>query len=202
MDEITRIYYVRRTIIQMVVDRGYLVSSQLKSETLEEFKTRYGEETQIRSRLLLLLQKKDDPTDQLFVFFPEDAKVGMKPIKSYCEKMKEEDVKRAIIVVKQGMTSYAKQALAAFPNYKLEQFNETELLVNITQHQLVPKHIRLTQEEKKKLLEKYKLESSQLPRIQVNDPVARYYGLERGEVVKIIRNSETAGKYVTYRLVT
>ena len=136
--------------------------------------------------------------------------------------MQEENISRALIVVQVGMTPSAKQALVDMaPKYILEQFREAELMINITEHELVPEHVVMTTDEKKELLARYKLKEHQLPRIQQSDPVARYFGLKRGQVyietclnviysmacnihlqvVRIIRSSETAGRYVTYRLV-
>ncbi|XP_014778424.1 DNA-directed RNA polymerases I, II, and III subunit RPABC1 isoform X2 [Octopus bimaculoides] len=187
-------------------DRGYLVTQDELDQTLEEFKDQFGdkpsERRPARSDLIVLVAHNDDPTDQMFVFFPEDPKVGIKTIKTYCQRMQEENITRAIIVVQAGMTPSAKQALVDMaPKYILEQFLEAELLVNITSHMLVPEHVVMTPEEKSELLQRYKLKESQLPRVQQGDPVARYFGLKRGQVVKIVRPSETAGRYVSYRLV-
>lgn len=175
-------------------------------QTLEQFKEQFGdkpsEKRPARSDLVVLVAHNDDPTDQMFVFFPDEPKIGIKPVKNYCQRMQEESISRAIIVVQQDMTPSARQALKDMaPKYILEQFLESELLINITEHDLVPEHVVLTAEEKSELLAKYKLKENQLMRIQATDPVARYFGLKRGQVVKIIRPSETAGRYISYRLV-
>ena len=146
-------------------------------------------------------EKADDDTNQLFVFFPEDEKVGVKPIKILTDRMKDEQVTNAILVLRGNITPFAKQAVAEMSDtFRIEHFKEAELLVDITEHTLVPEHQVLSQNEKQELLRRYRLRETQLPRIQPNDPVARYYGMKRGQVVKIIRPSETAGRYVTYRI--
>ena len=45
----------------------------------------------------------------LFLHFSEEPKVGIKTIKMYCQRMQEENITRAIIVVQMGMTPSAKQ---------------------------------------------------------------------------------------------
>ena len=77
--------------------------------------------------------------------------------------MKNEQVFRAIMVVQQSLTPFAKQCLVEMaPKYILEVFQEQELLVNITRHTLVPTHQILSDDEKKTLLERYKVKETQL----------------------------------------
>ena len=201
--ETVRLWRVHKTAHHMVHDRGFVVSQAELDMTLPEFVSTFGVGNAVvdRSSLNFVVQSRSDPSSQLFVFFPEDPAVGVKTIRGYLERMNEQGVFKAIIVVKQSMTpSAAKVLQTVAPKYVMEHFAELELVVNITEHELVPQHILLTEEEKKALLGKYRLKETQLPRILVNDPVARYYGLRRGDVVKILRASETAGRYVTYRL--
>jgi len=192
--------------MQMCHDRGYLVTQDELDQTLEQFIEQFGDRPSegrpSRGDISVLVAHNDDPTDQMFVFFPEEEKVGIKTIKQYCTRMQEENISRAIIVVQIGMTPSAKQALVDMaPKYQLEQFMESELLVNVTEHELVPEHLVLTPAEKAELLARYKLKDHQLPRMQIGDTIARYYGLKKGEVIKIIRASPTSGRYVTYRIV-
>lgn len=203
--EICRLWKLRKYALKMCADRGYLVSDSELSQSLDDFKQQFGDRPSNgrpqKSDLDILVANMNDTSDQMYVFFCDVAKAGIKPIKSYLQRMETDGVSRAVIVVQEGMTPSAKQALTdVAPRYILQMFTEAEMLVNITEHKLVPKHVILTSQEKQDLLTKYKVTDKQLPKLKMNDPVARYYGLKRGQVVKIVRTGETAGEYVTYRI--
>ena len=50
-------------------------------------------------------------------------------------------------------------------------------------------------------LSEYKVEPYQLPRIRTSDPAVKAIGARAGDIVRIIRKSDTAGKYLAYRYV-
>ena len=74
------------------------------------------------------------------------------------------------------------------------------LLFDITQHSFVPEYKILSEEEKKEVMKKYKLNENQLPRIKVNDPAASFYGIKVGQLVSINKSSDTGGLYLSYRI--
>ena len=144
----------------------------------------------------------EDGSNKIFVTFPE-ADIGNKEIVPIMTRMQELGASRGVIIYHGRFSNIAKTVLleAAIHGIIIEIFRDEELLVDITEHELVPEHVLLSDDEKLSLLKRYKLKETQLPRMQYGDPVARYFGMQKGQVVKIIRPSETAGRYVTYRIV-
>lgn len=74
-------------------------------------------------------------------------------------------------------------------------------LFNVLDHDLVPPHEVLTEDEKKGVMEKYNIVNAhQFPEISRFDPVAQVIGLRPKELCKIIRSSPTAITTEYYRL--
>eukprot|EP01125_Pyxidicula_operculata_P014750 TRINITY_DN4950_c0_g1_i1.p1 TRINITY_DN4950_c0_g1~~TRINITY_DN4950_c0_g1_i1.p1 ORF type:complete len:209 (+),score=29.09 TRINITY_DN4950_c0_g1_i1:258-884(+) len=199
------LYRIKKTLCEMLHDRGYNVSRSELEMSKEDFDILYPNIT--RKDLDFTLYKKKDTQDQICVFITEGEgatkKLGTAKIKEIAKRMKSVNASRSIVVYESGTTPVIKQGIANLQAIKIfiELFKEDELLVNITKHVLVPQHVVLSDHEKDILLKRYNLTENQLPRMQVNDPIARYYGVQKGQVFKIIRPSETAGRYVTYRYV-
>lgn len=78
-------------------------------------------------------------------------------------------------------------------------FEEHKLLVDIISHVLQPQYELLTQQEATDVMNEYGFESKHMKTMSPKDPVAQYFGLKKGDIIKIIRPSPTSGTAVDYR---
>lgn len=72
---------------------------------------------------------------------------------------------------------------------------------NVAEHNLVPKHTIISEEEATKLLQTYNVARKQLPKILIKDPAIKALTPKLGDIVKIIRSSPTTKTAVYYRVV-
>lgn len=127
----------------------------------------------------------------------KSGKIGVAEVRSLQKMLEEKDFEKKIFITSGSFTWSARKearmnGIEYIPGELLPSFN-------LFEHEVVPKHEILSEEEKEKLLKKYRIEPYQMPRIKVSDPVMRLIGAKRGDVIKIIRKSATAGRSVDYR---
>ena len=79
-----------------------------------------------------------------------------------------------------------------------EVFFDYELMMNIIEHELQPIFEVLDIEEKKLFHEAYNTENN-MSMMLSTDPIARYYRLTHGDVIRIIRPSNSSGIGFQYR---
>ncbi|KAF5426493.1 DNA-directed RNA polymerase subunit H, partial [Candidatus Methanomarinus sp.] len=76
---------------------------------------------------------------------------------------------------------------------------------SLLDHQLIPHHMVLSEKEAAQVLKEFSslqpIEKEQLPKIKSTDPVIMEIGAKVGDIIKIIRKSQTAGEGEFYRLV-
>lgn len=73
--------------------------------------------------------------------------------------------------------------------------------MDIGKHRLVPKHAKVSEKEKKELIEKYAINLRDLPRILIKDPALEKLSAKEGDVIKVVRESPTAKESIFFRRV-
>lgn len=76
-----------------------------------------------------------------------------------------------------------------------------EKKIKITNHIYQPKHEILTKHDAEAILRKFNTKPSQLPYILISDKGLQDLDVRPGDIVKITRNSSTAGESFYYRYV-
>lgn len=195
-----RYYLSRRTTLEMLRDRGYDVPKSEINLSLDKFRAIHGNEPDV-DRLRISASHLSDPSNKILVVFTGPGVVKVAVIRSIAAQVvNKESLSRLILIVQNQISDKAQKAVEAF-SFKVELFHITDLLVNITKHALKPKHRVLTDEEKQRLLKKFNLEEKQLPRMLQKDAIVRYYGLEKGQVVKVTYSGEITESHISYRCV-
>lgn len=114
----------------------------------------------------------------------------------HIEKVLDSKTDTLIIVIKQEINQTLMNILNEFWDKNkvfIIIFTMERLLFNILQHQYVPKHTILNEEEKKEIIKKYNIVNvKQLPDISRFDPVAQAIGMRPGDICCIERPSKTS----------
>ena len=132
--------------------------------------------------------------NQVIVFLSDSLKFNVKNIQMYITIMDEMQIFHAIIVYKESITAFTKKAIEQSLEMTFELFAVEDLQYNITKHVLQPKFECLTTEESTKFKKQY---GNRFPTLRRDDPISRFYGYNKGDVIKITRPNN----YISYSIV-
>ena len=112
--------------------------------------------------------------------------------------MEENDASRGMIVGGDRFTPAAKKHSR---KTAVELVEGNYASFDLFGHELVPNHIIADPDEVDLVLSHYGIKKPHLPRIKRDDPAVRVLGARTGQVIRVERDSETAGRTYYYRLV-
>jgi len=136
--------------------------------------------------------------NEICVFLINAPKLDVSRVKEYVTLLNYKNINHGIFVYGESITPYAKKVVEASEDMKIELFCEKELQYNVTKHRLVPTHERLCEKDAIAFKKEF---GGKFGGILKTDPVARFYGYQRGDVIRITRTNGDNGVYITYRIV-
>jgi DNA-directed RNA polymerase I, II, and III subunit RPABC1 len=111
--EITKLFKIRKTILKMLQDRGYVVEQSSLEESLDTFKKNFKGRDNIKG---IMAQKKESESDKIYVEFiknfKSDKKIGVKDISNFTSKLHLQNVPKGIMIINCPITSLAKQVIS------------------------------------------------------------------------------------------
>jgi len=142
--------------------------------------------------------KLKDKTKAILWAVTTNGTVGVAYITQLKKAMDDAKIEKGIITT---IGKYTHTAKSRSKTHGIELIPKIFPSFRIFDHEFVSKHELVTPEEKEKIIDQFKTKPHQLPRIKASDPSIIAVGGNPGDVVRVIRNSKTTGKYVSYRYV-
>jgi DNA-directed RNA polymerase subunit H (RpoH/RPB5) len=174
----------------VIKTRALLTLRGYKVDDLFEYEDRYV--------MLPAKQMGEEVVKSVVWVFKEAKVVGVAIVKDIARDMEEAQAQEGVLVGGSRFTPAARKFARAS---RVELVEGTYSSFDLFQHELVPKHTIINDDEIKMVLKHFSIKKPQLPRILRDDPAAKVLGAKAGQVIRIERDSPTAGRTFYYRLV-
>ena len=215
---LAQVFSARTTLIEMLEQRGYSIPYGIKHISKDRLSIMV--DLYIKDKLEILdiyILNKDDNNNTIrsYVAFIKDDKdkTLVQTIKKFNDIYSPTQYDSLIIVLMDPENIPSEKLYLKYENNNISIFSLKTLQINITKHIIVPKFTVLTETEKEDVLKSLRINCDQLPimnrfhendgtNIIIGDPIARFYGMKGGDIVKVQRNSVTSGLHYAYRYIT
>jgi len=140
----------------------------------------------------------DDSSRKLVVLFTQNE-VGKSDVHPFLAALEEAQATEGIIVVPRKITSGALKEIQKHP-VPIHVFLHSELVFNVLTHEYCPRYEVVPAEQHASIFTTF-ASADKLPRLRKDDPVARYMGLQKDAVVKVVTSSDITTSSVHYVVV-
>lgn len=128
----------------------------------------------------------------------EEKVIGVAIVRDLVKEMEETESQRGMLV---GGSRFTPASKKYAKTSRVELVGGGYASFDLFGHELVPPHVIAEETEIQLVLNHYGINKTHLPRILTRDPAARVLGARPGQVIRIERESPTAGVAYYYRLV-